>query len=199
MKKRRKLVVIQGHPDPAGGHLCHALADAYADGARSAGAEVTVIDTAALDLPLLDSQRDWIGGPPPPGAEAARDAIGRADHLFIVYPLWLGTMPARLKAFLEQVARPGPGGALVPKADGKGWTPGWRGKSARVVVTMGMPALAYRLYFGGHSLKSLERNILRFVGIRPVRDTVLGLVETAGKERKERWLAKMSKLGQRLA
>ena len=51
------------------------------------------------------------------------------------------------------------------------------GKTARIVVTMGMPAFVYRWYFGGHSLKSLERNILRFVGIRPVRESLIGMVE----------------------
>ena len=25
----RRIVIIQGHPDPEAGHLCHALADAY--------------------------------------------------------------------------------------------------------------------------------------------------------------------------
>jgi putative NADPH-quinone reductase len=33
----KRIVIIQGHPDPAGGHLCHALADAYAAGARGQG------------------------------------------------------------------------------------------------------------------------------------------------------------------
>lgn len=31
------ILIIQGHPDPAGGHLCRALADAYAEGAAGAG------------------------------------------------------------------------------------------------------------------------------------------------------------------
>jgi len=37
---------------------------------------------------------------------------------------------------------------------------------------MGMPALAYRLYFRAHSLRSLKRNILGFVGIGPIRTTI---------------------------
>ena len=30
----KQIAIIQGHPDPAGAHLCHALADAYAEGAQ---------------------------------------------------------------------------------------------------------------------------------------------------------------------
>lgn len=28
-----RILVIQGHPDPAGGHFCHALAQAYLEAA----------------------------------------------------------------------------------------------------------------------------------------------------------------------
>ncbi len=40
---------------------------------------------------------------------------------------------------------------------------------------MGMPALVYRWYFRAHSVRSLERNILGFVGIAPVNETLIGL------------------------
>ena len=74
-------------------------------------------------------------------------------------------MPALFKSFLEQVARSGfafSGDARNPlKAKGLA------GRSARVVVTMGMPATVYRWVFRAHSIKSLERNILGFVGIHP--------------------------------
>ena len=52
---------------------------------------------------------------------------------------------------------------------GRAAAKGLTGRSARVVVTMGMPALVYRYYFRSHSVKNLERNILGFVGIAPIR------------------------------
>ena len=60
-----QLLLIQGHPDPAGGHLCHALAQAYADGAREAGHEVRTLDVAQLDFPLLRRQHAWSHEPLP--------------------------------------------------------------------------------------------------------------------------------------
>ena len=36
-----------------------------------------------------------------------------------------------------------------------------RGRAARVVVTMGMPALFYRVIFGAFGERSLERSVLR--------------------------------------
>ena len=56
---------------------------------------------------------------------------------------------------------------------------------------MGMPALAYRWYFGAHGLKSLERSILGFCGIRPIRESLFGMVEAADDRKRERWLATM--------
>jgi putative NADPH-quinone reductase len=75
----------------------------------------------------------------------------------------------------------------------------WRkllaGKSARVVVTMGMPAFVYRWYFGAHSLKSLECNILGFCGIGPIKETLIGMIEAPNSARRQKWLAKMRQLG----
>ncbi len=71
----RRIALIQGHPDPAGGHLDHALADAYADGAAAAGHELRRIETASLDFPLLRSKSSFEQESTPPALLAAQDAI----------------------------------------------------------------------------------------------------------------------------
>jgi putative NADPH-quinone reductase len=60
---------------------------------------------------------------------------------------------------------------------------------------MGMPALVYRWYFRAHSVKNLERNILGFVGISPVNETLIGQVDKLGEEGARTWLEKLRKLG----
>ena len=188
----RRITIIQGHPDPAGGRLCHALADAYAAGAQTAGHEVRRIEVGGLDFPLLRSQTDFALGKPPPGIAAAQSDIAWAQHLVIVYPLWLGTMPALLKGFLEQALREG--FAFRFESDGR-WARLLKDRSARIVVTMGMPAMAYRWLFGAHGLKMLERSILRFVGIGPIRESLLGMVERADEAKRKSWLEKMRRFG----
>lgn len=188
----KRILIIQGHPDPGGRHLDHALAEAYAAGAAEAGHELRTLTVAELDFPLLRSREDWEHGEPVPAIREAQQALLWAEHLLIVYPLWLGDLPALLKGFLEQVLRPG--FAFGQGVDRAGPRP-LAGRSARVVVTMGMPGFVYRLYFRAHSLKSLERNILRFCGIKPVRTTVLGMVESGGEPRHQQWLAHLRELG----
>ena len=186
-----KIAIVQGHPDGSGGHLCHALADSYRSGALAAGHEVRIVDVGKIDFPLLRTKDAFDHGAVPAELESAQATIAWADHLVLVYPLWLGEMPALVKAFLEQVLRPG----FAFTVSRNGWTPRLRGKTARVVVTMGMPAAVYRWYFGAHGLKSLRRNILSFVGIKPVRSTLIGSVEGGNPKRRRGWLANLEKLG----
>ena len=129
----------------------------------------------------------------PPALADAQAAIAWAEHLVLLFPLWLGDMPALLKAFLEQVARPG--FAFERDARNPFTAKKLGGRSARVVVTMGMPALVYRWVFRAHSVKSLERNILGFVGISPVRETLLGGIGELDAAAFERLRAKLAKLG----
>ena len=119
--------------------------------------------------------------------------VSGVEPLFAVGELWLGSMPALLKAFLEQVFRPG--FAFSKTEAGKTWKKSLTGKSARIVVTMGMPAFVYRWYFGAHSLKRLERNILGFCGIGPIKESLIGMVEAKDGGKREKWLEKIQALG----
>ncbi|WP_321390845.1 NAD(P)H-dependent oxidoreductase [Emcibacter sp.] len=187
----KKILIIDGHPDPAE-HLCHALAAAYAEGAKAGGHETRHIKVAMLDFPMLQSMEDYYKGEPCPSIHAAQADITWADHMVIIFPLWLGGLPALFKGFLEQTLRPG----FAYEEKQGGW-PGkkLKDKSARIVVTMGMPALAYRWFFCAHSLKNLKRNILKFCGFSPVKDTLFGMVEAASDDKRKGWIEKMRKMG----
>jgi putative NADPH-quinone reductase len=101
-------------------------------------------------------------------------------------------MPALLKGFFEQTLRPG---FAIGKAEpGRLGTRLLKGRSARIVVTMGMPAFFYKIYYRAHSLKSLKRNVLEFCGVSPVRSTLIGTVE-GDADWRAGWLSKLAVLG----
>ncbi|MCW8194125.1 NAD(P)H-dependent oxidoreductase [Proteobacteria bacterium 005FR1] len=187
------IVLIQGHPDTAS-HLGHALEKAYAEGATEAGHEIRSIQVASLNFDTLRSREEWQNAAPADDIRQAQQAIAWADHIVLFYPLWLGSMPALVKAFLEQTLRPG---FALDYSAGKNGFPRklLSGKSARVVITMGMPALAYKWFYRAHSLKSLERNILRFCGIKPVHETLIGMVENVDEARRSQWIDQLKSLG----
>lgn len=190
----KRILLIHGHPDPAPERLGYALMDAYERGALDGGHEVRRVMVADLSFPLLRSQHEWEHEPLPGSLTQAQADIHWAQHIVLFFPLWLGDMPAVLKGFLEQVARPG------FAFHGEGRNPlarkGLTGRSARVVVTMGMPALVYRWYFRAHSVRSLERNILGFVGISPVHETLIGMVGNLTPQAANKHLTKLYKMGQ---
>ena len=99
-----KITIIQGHLDSSLPHLCHALADAYAEGAALAGHSVTRVEIARIEFPLLRTAEEFNSDEPPASLKPAVDAILASDHVVVIFPISLGTL---LKAFLEQVIRPG--------------------------------------------------------------------------------------------
>jgi putative NADPH-quinone reductase len=137
-----KITIIQGHPDSSRHHLCHALADAYADAAAQAGHSVVRIEIAGIEFPLLRTQEEFNSGTPT-SLKPAVDAIVAADHIVLIFPLWLGTMPALVKGFPEQVMRPG----VAFSYEKHGAKQLLAGRSAHIVVTMGMPAWLYQTFF----------------------------------------------------
>ena len=189
----RRILIILGHPDPRPERLCRALAEAYHAGANESAFEVAVIDVARLDFSSLKSSLEW-EAPIPESLRVPQEAIAWAEHIVIVFPLWLGTMPALLKAFFEQVLRPG--FALESKGPGR-WEKKLSGRSARIIVTMGMPAFLYKWYFRAHGIKSFERNVLDFVGFSPIHETLIGMVEGRDAATRQRWLARTTELGRR--
>ncbi|MDP1618713.1 NAD(P)H-dependent oxidoreductase [Phenylobacterium sp.] len=189
---KRRILLVNGHPDPRPDRLCSALASAYAEGATAAGHIVRRVEVGALDLPSIGSQADFMAEPGPVVAEL-QQALREADHLVLIYPLWLGAPPAAFKAFLEQVFRYGV--ALSAPGEAKGVKGLLSGRSARVIVTMGMPAAIFRLVFFAHGLKCVSRGVLWVSGFRPIRETAFGPAEGRDPGRRLQWLARARRLG----
>lgn len=191
----KRILIIDGHPDSRAERYVHALSKAYFDGAHLGGHEVRSIIVSELEFPLLRTSEDFRDGRAPEPIRRCQELIVWANHVVILFPLWLGSMPALLKGFLEQTLRPG--FAFDESAHDGFPKKLLSSRSARIIVTMGMPALFYRWYFRAHSLRSLQRNILRFCGFRPVNACVVGMVESMTSAQRGEWLAKVQQLGVR--
>jgi putative NADPH-quinone reductase len=189
------ILIIDGHPDPTRERFVHALADAYREGAEAGRHEVRLMRVAELEFPLLRTQADYEKGEPSETIRQCQGLVDWATHVVILYPLWLGTMPAMLKALLEQTLRPG--FAFSARKLGRWPVKLQSGKSARIVVTMGMPGWLYRWYFRAHSVRALQRNILHFIGFRRVRATLIGNIGKLSKQARQDYLKELRQLGQR--
>jgi putative NADPH-quinone reductase len=194
----KRILIINGHPDPALKNFCCALADAYGAGARSGNHELRRIDVGTLGLPLIHTAKEFEGASELDVVRTAQTDIAWCEHMVIVHPLWLGAAPAVLKGFFEQTLRYG--FALPAPGSTTGFPQGLlKGRSARIVVTMGMPAFVYRWYFGAFAVRAMEGSMLGLSGFRPVRRTLIGGMGDLTPVRAADLLETMRQLGARAA
>src|SRR5215510_4228189 len=55
----KRILIIDGHPDPDRGRYCHALVEAYVEGARETGNEVRTLTLAEMNMPLLRTAQEF--------------------------------------------------------------------------------------------------------------------------------------------
>ncbi len=86
----RRVLVINGHPDPGPDRFCAALCDAFTKGARASGHW-----TRRLELGYENTLTE---------RESSFERLWWSDRLFVVYPLWHEGPPARLRHLFEEFA-----------------------------------------------------------------------------------------------
>ncbi|WP_370125633.1 NAD(P)H-dependent oxidoreductase [Sinorhizobium fredii] len=164
------------------------MADAYVEGASAAGYEVRRMEVAKLEFPLLRTQEDFETGALPPDLKPSQEDM-RWASTGSLFPLWHGTLPAVLKGFLEHIFRPG-----FAMAYKEGGFPKrlLAGRSARIVVTMGMPRCFFFAGISARMARSFERSMLSFAGIKPIRESFFGL-SFADEKKRSHWIDEMRK------
>jgi putative NADPH-quinone reductase len=189
----KNICIINGHPYANRHRFVAGLCDAYAEGAAKAGHGVSRINIGELDLSFLESAADFATPPGQPVLDE-REKILAADHLVLAFPLWLGSMPSKARAFFEQAAR---GDFFLNTMNSeKAWPKRMmKGRSARIIVTMGMPGLVYKTLMDGGALKAIERGMLGMSGFKPIHHTILGGVESATDHKRHEWLSEAREMG----
>ena len=187
----RRIMIVIGHPQKS--TLCEALGNAYKNGAESAGHEAKIFHLADMRFDPILREGYRREQALEPDLRAAYDALAACDHLVLVFPLWCGDMPALMKGFIERILQPD----LIARENSEhamNWSI-FKNKTARIVMTMGMPVSIYRFWYRGHALKLLTRNILNFIGIKPVRHTLFGMVGTSNHQARDEWIEQVRRLG----
>lgn len=110
----QKHVVILCHPDS---HSFNAtLAQIYCDTVHARGHEAVVRDLYGIGFnPVLQekerpSSQRFV---PSKDVDTELDALGGADVIVLIYPIWFGTPPAMIKGYVERVLGAGFGHRLM--------------------------------------------------------------------------------------
>lgn len=192
MNTVKKILIINGHPDPES--LCADLALSYKKGAERTNADCKLINLTDLkfDLNLHYGYRQRTELEP--DLLNIQQDILDADHLVFIYPNWWGTYPALLKGFIDRVFLPK--FAFKYRENSLLWDKLLTGKTARLIVTMDTPKWYYTLVYRNPGHHSMKKGILEFSGIKPVRITSFGPIKLSDEKKRQNWINKVEQLGQ---
>ena len=172
--QERRILVVNGHPDPAPERFCSALCDAYEEGAHHAG---WIVRRLTIGLLSNNGTRD-----------AALEDMRWATQLVVVYPLWLDQPPAQLcNLFEDYLASNQRDGGSVSE------------QPVHLVITMDMPAFLYRAMLQCEiDVKGLARGMM-LPGFRHQHQDFIGSIASITPEQRGHWLRTMRETGLRAA
>lgn len=167
---RPRFLVVSGHPDAES--YSHALAEAYADAARKAGADVVLLDLAGADFdPVLrKGYRERM--PENAFVEQSQKELLACDHLALAFPTWWSAEPSLLKGWFDRVLTPGVAYRYRterPASPEKLLA----GRTATIITTSHAPGAFTRMMPGG-SVSRVGSYVLGYCGMRVTQRLVLG-------------------------
>lgn len=186
----KRIFLLNGHPDGAPERFGAAIMEAYAAGARRAGHEVRRLDLGAMDFPIIRTAEQSNKGEVAPDAVKVQEALVWADHVVLVYPLWLDDQPAYLRALFEQVFRYG-----FVHENFDNTKKRLKGKTVHTIVTMGVSRREYLFTNNAYGLKMLETGLWKYAGMKPVGRTLIGSIHSIDETARKRWLQRIEDCG----
>ena len=176
--RAKKLLLINGHPDPSPNRYCSALCDAYEEGAADGGRQIKRFNigtrTGAVDDTPADSR-----------------ALGKfiaewADQLTVIFPLWLNKPPLGLSNLFQKMLseRELTRSSLVHR-------------HFRMIITMDMPAFAHRAVLRCKESSEDLRRKVSLAGLVADDLVFIGSIGTASDELRRDWLDAVREFGER--
>lgn len=191
--KAKRIFILLGHPDSGPEPLSRQLADAYEEAAKAAGHEVRRMNIFDLSFdPSLHKGYRAIQELEP-DLKLVQENLSWCEHFVLAYPNWWGGMPAVLKGMWDRMFLPR--FAFRMWKNRFGWDALLKGRTARVLITCGNPAILDHLAFGDFTA-SIKRSLLQFAGFR-TWVTAFGHSEHASSATQERWKRKVQGLAKR--
>jgi NAD(P)H dehydrogenase (quinone) len=181
-----KYVIVYAHPNPKS--FNHAILERVEGILRAAGNGCDVRDLYALGFnPVLEASGLSLshGAKAPSDVEREQRAIGAADAVVFIYPVWWWGMPAILRGYIDRVFTLGFAYAI----DGERLVGLFAGKKAFIINTLGSSReLVAHAGYEEAMRKTTDLGILGFCGMKVVEHRCLYAVHSMDDSARGRML-----------
>ena len=191
----KKILLLNGHP--AEKSLSRHFSNQYCAAAQAAGHQVTEyhLSDMVFDVDFGVSHYQDAKKLEDDLQKFEQD-LANADHFVLLFPMWWGGLPAKLKGLLDRALLPGK--AFDPRILKMGVpTPLYTGKTGRVIMTSDTPNWILRWLYGQGIVKQVKSQILHFIGIKPAKFTHFSPAGDASETTIQTWTAQIRDLGQK--
>lgn len=192
-----RIFILNGHP--AETSLNKSLSLAYARTAEENGHEVRILHLHDLDFDIDYGFAGYSDVKPlEPDLQRFFSNLEWCEHFVMTTPMWWGGLPGKLKGLFDRALLPGKAFDTHNTKMGMP-APMLKGRSGRVIVTADTPKFLMWLLYGNAMLRQTERQILGFIGLKPVKTTFLAPASHAKPKAVNRWLGQVQKLAAKAA
>lgn len=190
----KKILALNGHP--ADSSLSFSLLDAYQQGAEKSGHTVRRHNLSDMKFDP-DFGFSTFDQPKTLEEDLKRfvEDLQWCDHVVLTTPLWWGGIPSKLKGLFDRTLLPGIAFSTREKLKSGLPKPLLTGKTVNILMTSDTPSWAFSLMYNWAARKQLERQIFKFVGIKPVHFTNFAPATDAKTDKVSKWLGKSEQLG----
>ncbi len=187
-----KILIINGHPRKDSFNFV--IAETYKKSAIKTGVNVKVLNV--IDLKFEPFQTKFKDYDAPKDIINARELIAEADHIVWVYPIWWYSMPAILKAFIEQTFVSGFAFEYLKSDKVLKWNKLLKDKTFSLISTMDAPPFFYKVIIKDAGGKFLKES-MKFCGMKFKSRLYFGSVKVSSEKQRKKWLEKIEIAGKK--
>ncbi len=195
---QKRIFILNGHP--AAKSLTGSVVESYADAARKAGHQVRLTNLHDLQFDPDYGFGGYVNQKPLESElEQVLQDIEWSEHVVVATPMWWGGLPAKLKGLFDRALLPG------RTFDTRNTTklglpaPMLTGRTGRVLLLSDTPGWFFRLVYRNAMIVQIQRQILEFVGIKPVKVTQFNGTSAPKAGAVDKWLKQAAVIGAQAA
>lgn len=187
----KQVLIINGDPEKtaATSHLIMA----YRKGAEEAGAhikEIAIIDLIFNPNKQFNNRITELE----PDLKRALDMVMWASHVVLFCPVYLSSIPTRIKGFFDRLFMPD----QVFLSTHQNLSNNFSGKSIRIVSILDQETFEYWKQDKKVTYLSIKRNIFENCRFYPVHTNTIGQLYSLDNEYSKKWLRKLEAFGTKL-